>query len=309
MAEHHTQDAELLPCPFCGSHDIIETSNGTDNMFYECSCGTSGPPEATCAKMIAAWNRRSIPQGDEPAKAARESGNPLDNYMEASIELDAMTDNFYGQGAPEPAKAAAQGDDRTGLASELRSAAKLLRQVLHAAPGTASWKDSAQSAACDKAAAIFEAQGDELPPLPDTEYASALEYPLFTEDQMREYGAACRAGRAKGEVTQGDAIAKSKRILALVDDYTEAHFIGNTDKARNARTELRGALMAEFGAKGEDARDAALEEAARVCGKIGASDIGEEGTKAALDCLLGIRNLKSGDAARSNQTGGKDGNG
>ena len=46
-------------------------------------------------------------------------------------------------------------------------------------------------------------------------------------------------------------------------------------------------------APADEARNAALEEAASECGKVAASDIGEEGTRAACDCLSAIRTLKS----------------
>lgn len=44
----------------------------------------------------------------------------------------------------------------------------------------------------------------------------------------------------------GDAIAKSKRIMAMIDDYTEALDSPINQHARDARTAIRCALMAEF---------------------------------------------------------------
>lgn len=52
--------SELLPCPFCGCHDVYETSNGTLSMYVECTdCGAQGPSSETPAKAIKAWNRRA----------------------------------------------------------------------------------------------------------------------------------------------------------------------------------------------------------------------------------------------------------
>lgn len=47
-------------------------------------------------------------------------------------------------------------------------------------------------------------------------------------------------------IIDGDAIAKSKRIMALIDNYTEAMDSPINQHARNARTAIRCALMAEF---------------------------------------------------------------
>lgn len=60
-----------------------------------------------------------------------------------------------------------------------------------------------------------------------------------------------------------DAIAKSKRILSLVDDYVDAHHFNTFDKARHVRTALRIALMDEFAAPAAptDAKPDAIEKA------------------------------------------------
>lgn len=52
----------LLPCPFCGSNDVVEPCSGFDSTYYGAcnSCGCFGPTSTTRANAIAAWNKRAI---------------------------------------------------------------------------------------------------------------------------------------------------------------------------------------------------------------------------------------------------------
>lgn len=101
----HTQDPELLPCPWCGEVPDISTDAAfrlTDGVKYGAlGCCVTGPEVRTDYKdvphwreaAIAAWNdRRSIPQGDDPAKAAAQGDElpPLPDFFKwwTRIETD-----------------------------------------------------------------------------------------------------------------------------------------------------------------------------------------------------------------------------
>lgn len=71
---------------------------------------------------------------------------------------------------------------------------------------------------------------------------------------IREHAATCAAPAdmqasdepMRAAPVDGDAIAKSKRIMGLIDDYTEAMDSPINQHARDARTAIRCALMSEF---------------------------------------------------------------
>lgn len=55
------------PCPFCGSRRVRVEDLGHDNGAHvHCdNCGADGPPKATWAEAIAAWDHREDPlKGD-----------------------------------------------------------------------------------------------------------------------------------------------------------------------------------------------------------------------------------------------------
>lgn len=58
----------LLPCPFCGSHDItLDQLGDEERPFFVMTCRdcqADGPIEATEAEAIEAWNIRVQPDGD-----------------------------------------------------------------------------------------------------------------------------------------------------------------------------------------------------------------------------------------------------
>ena len=109
MAADHTQtDRELLPCPFCGgkakiSRESLDERYGyADKVKVQCTaCGvavsavgdTSKPGYAdnsTVEKRATdAWNRRSIPQGEEPAKERiGETGSNMQKVHIAAAQGD-----------------------------------------------------------------------------------------------------------------------------------------------------------------------------------------------------------------------------
>lgn len=64
---HHT-DAELLPCPFCGSADVRDYESGQGYTSAFCyACESEGAPAKTWDEAVQAWNRRApaapVPQG------------------------------------------------------------------------------------------------------------------------------------------------------------------------------------------------------------------------------------------------------
>jgi len=54
-----------MPCPFCGSHDIIKPLSQNDAPFVEClDCGAIGPLSENPGTPTQAWNRRAAPSVD-----------------------------------------------------------------------------------------------------------------------------------------------------------------------------------------------------------------------------------------------------
>lgn len=199
-AEHHTQDAELLDrleklardatpgewhvTKYCSVMDEgMETLVVSSDSSHEDRAFIAAANPAALLKLIA-MARRSIPQGDEPAKARSEESDS--NVQKVHI-------------------AAAQGDDLLPLP----------------------WDDSE----ANRANKITVRVGD-------------------LSDAMREYGAACRAGRAKGEDAEA-IIAFGASLLG---------FASETDglDEQEARAWVRARWLSAFpsGVKGEDARDA-----------------------------------------------------
>lgn len=97
---------ELLPCPFCGSHDIRNVSSNHPGPYYHLhagdtifavncgNCGASVPNRYRNSLVIEAWNTRAAPvvqpaelaaeytrgrnDGWEAAEAKHKAGAPLD---------------------------------------------------------------------------------------------------------------------------------------------------------------------------------------------------------------------------------------
>lgn len=108
QAVQSNDDGAVLPCPFCGSHDIsdgemlTEESDGTTYTQSECKgCGAIGPKgflnrdvaDYGCVKAIAAWNRRAAqpaPTGAQPAptQAAVERTKTFDSVEDLMAELE-----------------------------------------------------------------------------------------------------------------------------------------------------------------------------------------------------------------------------
>lgn len=52
-------NAGLERCPFCGSREMVHTSNGHENEYIECTeCGCSGPSGVDKEDAILFWNKR-----------------------------------------------------------------------------------------------------------------------------------------------------------------------------------------------------------------------------------------------------------
>lgn len=50
----------MLPCPFCGSSDVVPQTDDFDNHVIHCSgCGAEGPNEDTDAEAERGWNGRA----------------------------------------------------------------------------------------------------------------------------------------------------------------------------------------------------------------------------------------------------------
>ena len=69
------REAELLPCPFCGSvmisHWRANAYGSLERMAAPvCACGAQGPMYPTKAESVAAWNTRATPA--DPLKAEAE---------------------------------------------------------------------------------------------------------------------------------------------------------------------------------------------------------------------------------------------
>ncbi len=78
--------AELLPCPFCGSS--ARYAGGTaSGVYIVCGgpspCGGKGPSRKNSSEAAHAWNRRPIPAPADRAKweALREACNGLEDWL------------------------------------------------------------------------------------------------------------------------------------------------------------------------------------------------------------------------------------
>ena len=82
---------ELKPCPFCGSADIFETSNGINEYFHECNqCGARGPVVHE-GPVANGWNTRPQPPVDEPTEAMLKAGERELLAARSSYQGDRVT--------------------------------------------------------------------------------------------------------------------------------------------------------------------------------------------------------------------------
>src|SRR5688500_15632613 len=76
--------ADLLPCPFCSSADVVYCDQGDDDFAVTCkSCGASSTFDDIEANAIAAWNRRAAIASGElvPASNRERIAELLDELL------------------------------------------------------------------------------------------------------------------------------------------------------------------------------------------------------------------------------------
>ena len=58
-------DPTLLPCPFCGSTELLPTWDEWQNGIVVClNCQCAGPPAPTRAQAVQEWNKRPGNRGE-----------------------------------------------------------------------------------------------------------------------------------------------------------------------------------------------------------------------------------------------------
>lgn len=108
----------MEPCPFCGNANTPVSLSDDDLKLFWISCGvwgagcrTRGPLADSQAEAVEAWNRRSLPQGEEASvlppispddvKLIRDCSDWLDDWYKGrarpdsfSTKLDALADKL-----------------------------------------------------------------------------------------------------------------------------------------------------------------------------------------------------------------------
>lgn len=68
---------DLLPCPFCGSHDCT-AGNWRGSELVSCqNCAAEGPVGGTRNEAVKAWNTRTFGVGENVSSDHSESIEPL----------------------------------------------------------------------------------------------------------------------------------------------------------------------------------------------------------------------------------------
>lgn len=236
--------ADLKPCPFCGSDEITVGSFASAEFerhyvkCEECDCAAQGHD---CeADAIAAWNRRAAPADKQGGGL---SGEEVDWLVREWFGRDAIVENglynvhrFREFARAVLARVAPSGEP---------VAWKWRRHKVDKWQSEGHWDASAAGYAADLESKGFDVVRLYAAPQPSKQQAEPETWP--SEEEARAYvkmlHAKAKRQRAEqpAEEVRGvdDAIAKSKRILALVDDYAER-------QTSERRTALRVALMNEF---------------------------------------------------------------
>lgn len=91
-----SDNAKLLPCPFCG--DKIPQLVGMSKVFAICidkKCGAEGPERVTRADAIAAWNHRPPPPANTRGK--REKAHPVFAFL---LGTGPLNGHWFGDAPP-----------------------------------------------------------------------------------------------------------------------------------------------------------------------------------------------------------------